>query len=85
MRADTHEANMQDMVERFRSPRGGEGGPAAKLTHRQRAEVYDLAWSGHFYLREIAEMYGVSITLVHDIKTGRWCRYSVQLGRERAA
>ena len=45
-----------------------------EIEENEAMEVYDLAWSDQYTQRQIAEMYGISRTMVSDIKFRRKLR-----------
>jgi hypothetical protein len=47
----------------------------AKLSEEEAREVYRLAWTGDFTLRQIGEAFGISLSQVHLIKTKREWKY----------
>jgi hypothetical protein len=68
--AGTDHDNVLDAFSRHRRSNRGESNPRAKLTIEQVVYIREHLATGS-YQREMAELFGVSVSLIHEIKMGR--------------
>ncbi len=71
--AGTDSDNMHDALSRNRRSNAGESNPRAILTREQVSYIRQHLSQGATQ-REMAEMFGVSSSLIHELKTGRCWR-----------
>jgi|GEM_PF-5347259 len=59
------------MLTAHKTPARGERHGSAKLTIKSVKKIRDLRATGQYTLKQLGEMFGVSLHTIHDITTGR--------------